>query len=339
MNLKPCVQQFFDQYLVRIKGSSLKTVAAYRQVFGLLLPFAAKHQGIGINRLTIDHLTPELIMDFLDQIQIQRQNTVRTRNHRLAAIKSFARMIRLLHPENQAIAEKILRIPQKRMQRALVGFLYPDEIMAVYDAVDLKKPDGMRDYTLLHLLYDSGARASEIATLKLDYFDPLQQSLAILGKGNRFRMVSLWPKTVSLMERYIDKYRLRAKLLHRQSLFINQRKEALTRHGIHHICKKYLSKALCPKRLKDINPVHSFRHSCAVRMLLAGESLAAIKNHLGHINVESTMVYLNLDLRRKRDVQRRFIEYTQSIITDDPKIDNLIDWENKNEILAWLDSL
>lgn len=197
----------------------------------------------------------------------------------------------------------------------------------------------MRDYTLLHLLYDSGARASEIATLKLDYFDPLQQSLAILGKGNRFRMVSLWPKTVSLMERYIDKYRLRAKLLHRQSLFINQRKEALTRHGIHHICKKYLSKALCPKRLKDINPVHSFRHSCAVRMLLAGESLAAIKNHLGHINVESTMVYLNLDLRRKRDVQRRFIEYTQSIITDDPKIDNLIDWENKNEILAWLDSL
>ena len=76
-----------------------------------------------------------------------------------------------------------------------------------------------------------------------------------------------------------------------------------------------------------------------MRMLLSGESLAAIKNHLGHVNVESTMIYLNLDLRRKRDVQKRFIEYTQSIISDDPKIDDLIDWENKNEILEWLDSL
>lgn len=339
MNLKPCIQQFFDQYLVRIKGSSPKTIAAYRQVFGLLLPFAAKHYGIGISRLTIEHLSPELIMDFLDQMQIQRQNSIRTRNHRLAAIKSFAKMIRLLHPGNQPVAEKILRIPQKRMQRALVGFLYPDEIMSVFEAVDLKRSNGFRDYTLLHLLYNSGARTSEIASLQLDYFDPLHQSLAILGKGNRFRMIPLWPKTVLLIQRYIEKYRVRPKLLYQGSLFLNQRKEAFTRHGIHHICKKHLSKVLCPKRLKDINPAHSFRHSCAVRMLLSGESLAAIKNHLGHVNVESTMVYLNLDLRRKRDVQKQFIEYTQSIISDDPKIDELIDWENKNEILAWLDSL
>ena len=339
MNLKPCVQQFFDQYLVRIRGSSPKTIAAYRLVFGLLLPFATKYYGIGMNRLTIEHLSPELIMAFLDHLQIKRQNSIRTRNHRLAAIKSFAKMIRLLHPEKQPIAEKLLRIPQKRMQRKLVGFLYPDEILSVFEAVDLKRSDGFRDYTLLHLLYDSGARASEIASLQINYFDPLHQSLAILGKGNRFRMIPLWTKTVSLIERYIEKYRAHPKLSYQETLFINQRKEAFTRHGIHYLCKKHLSKVLCSKRLKDINPAHSFRHSCAVRMLLSGESLAAIKNHLGHVNVESTMVYLNLDLRRKRDVQKRFIEYTQSIISEDPKIDDLIDWENKNEILAWLDSL
>lgn len=339
MNLKACVQQFFDQYLVRIRGSSPKTIATYRQTFALLLPFTAKYYAIGINRLTIEHLSSKLIIDFLDHVQVQRQNSTRTRNHRLAAIKSFAKMIRLLHPEKQQIAEAILRIPQKRMQRALVGFLYPDEIMEVLRAVDLKKPGGFRDYTLLHLLYNAGARASEMASLKVDYFNPRKQSLAILGKGNRFRMISLWPKTVSLIERYIEKYRPTPKLIYREFLFINQRKEAFTRHGIHCICKKYLSKALSPKRLKDINPAHSFRHSCAVRMLMAGESLAAIKNHLGHERVESTMVYLHLDLSRKRQVQKQFIEYTQSIIGDDAKIDALIDWENKNQVLSWLDSL
>jgi len=337
--MKAYIQEFFDQYLLRIKGSSPRTITAYRQTFALLLPFAAKHYDIGINRLTIDHLTPHLVMEFLDRMQIERQNSTRTRNHRLAAIKSFAKMIRLLHPEKQQVAEKILRIPQKRMQRTLVGFLYPDEIMSVFKAVDLKKSGGFRDYALLHLLYNSGARASEMASLKIEYFDSLQQTLVILGKGDRFRMISLWPKTVSLIERYVAKYRMTPKPLYRESLFVNQRREVFTRHGIHSICKKYLSKALSPKRLQNINPAHSFRHSCAVRMLLEGESLAAIKNHLGHENVESTMVYLNLDLRRKRDVQKRFIEYTRSIIENDPKIDALIDWENKAEILSWLDSL
>jgi len=337
MNLKLCIQQFFTEYLVRIKGSSPRTIETYQQTFKLLIPFAANAYGIGSNRLTIDHVTPDLIFDFLDHIQ--RHNSVRTRNHRLAALKSFAKMIRLMHPEKQLVAEKILRIPQKRMQRAIVGFLYPDEIMSVFNAVDLLKPEGFRDYTLLHLLYNSGARASEIASLKIDYFDPRQQSLVILGKGNRFRMINLWPKTVSLIEEYINNKRKRPKLLYQEALFINQRKESFTRHGVHYICKKYLSKALCQKRLKNINPAHSFRHSCAVRMLLSGEPLSAIKNHLGHQNVESTMVYLHLDLRRKRDVQKQFIKYTQSIIEDDPKIDDLIDWENKTEILKWLDSL
>lgn len=339
MRLSTCIYQFFDQYLPRIKGSSRKTIKAYRDAFTIFLPFAAQHRGIKVDSLTIDHLSSDLILAFLDYLESDRNNLTITRNHRLAAIKSFAKMIRFMYPENRDVAERILSIPQKRMQKQLIGFLYPDEILKVFDSVDLTKKNGLRDYTILHLLDDSGARASEIATLNLDYFNAQQKTLAILGKGNRFRLLELSPKTAELIKLYIAKYRTKSKPLYQHRLFVNQLGKEFTRHGIYRICRKYLFKALSPKRLKNINPVHSLRHSCAVAMLSRGKSLSDIKNRLGHENVQSTMVYLHMDLTHKRAVQKQFIEYTQSNLSHDPKIEELIDWENKKDILEWLDSL
>ena len=244
-----------------------------------------------------------------------------------------------MHPDKKLLAENILSIPQKRMQKKLIGFLYPDEIDKVLNAVDLKKSQGLRDYCILQLLYDSGVRASELATLNLDYFDPQRKTLAILGKGNRYRQIELEPKSCQLLKIYMTQYRMRPKPLYQQRLFINQRKEEFTRHGIYRICKKYLSMALSAKRLKQINPVHSFRHSCAIRMLARGNSIIDIKNHLGHENIESTMVYLKLDLARKKHIQQQFIQHTQSLLPHDPNIDKLIDWKNKKDIINWLDSL
>lgn len=339
MKLSTCIIRFFDQYLPRIKGSSNQTIKAYRDSFTLFLPFAAEYLSVKIGSVRIEHLCPDLILAFLDYLESDRDNTARTRNHRLAALKSLAKMIRFMYPEKRELADRILGIPQKRMQKQLIGFLYHDEILKVFEAVDLKKKEGFRDYAILHLLYDSGARASEIATLNLDDFDPHTKTLAILGKGNRYRQIELWPKNAQLIELYIAKYRVTPNPLYRHRLFINQRGKEFTRHGIYRICKKYLFSALSPKRLKDINPAHSFRHSCAVRMLLCGDSISDIANRLGHENVQSTMVYTHLDLSRKRQIQKRFIEYTQSNLSDDLKIEELIDWENKEEILAWLDSL
>lgn len=339
MKLSTVIHQFFDQYLPRIKGSSEHTVKAYRDTFKLFLPFSANYHHIKIDSLYLDHLSYELILDFLNYLESQRNSSVRTRNQRLVAIKSLAKMIRFMHPGKREFADMILAIPQKRAQRKLIGFLYPEEILKVFASVDLKTKEGIRDYCLLHLLHDSGARASEIATLNLDYFDYQNKNLAILGKGNRYRLIEIWPKTADLIKLYISKYRRTPKPLYRHRLFINQRGEELTRHGIYWMCKNYLSKALPSKRLKDINPAHSFRHSCAVNMLASGSSTSEIKNHLGHENAQSTMVYLHMDLSRKREVQKKFIEYTQSILTHDPKIEELIDWENKEETLKWLDSL
>ena len=339
MKLETCIYRFFEQYLPRIKGSSDQTIKAYRDVFSLFLPFAANRLSIQIASLRVEHLTPELLLSFLDHLESDRKNVARTRNHRLAAIKSLAKMIRLLYPEKRDEAQRILDLPQKRAQRQLIGFLYPDEILQVFRCVDLIKANGFRDYTILHLLEDSGARASEIATLNTDYFDPQNSTMVILGKGNRYRRIELEQRTVQLIRRYIAKHRVKPKPLYQQRLFINQRGEEISRHGIYRICKKYLQKALSPKRLKNINPVHSFRHSCAVNMLLSGKSLTDIQNRLGHENIQSTTAYTHMDLSRKQAVQNRFIQYMKSNLSEDPKITEWIDWENKKDLLEWLDSL
>ena len=339
MKLSSCLHQFFGQYLPRIKGVSTHTIKAYRDTFKMFLPFAAKYHSVKTDSLTLDHLSSELILAFLDELERGRKNLAKTRNDRLASLKSFAKMIRFMYPEKRQIAEKIGNIPQKHTQKPLIGFLYQEEILKVFQSVDLKRKDGLRDYALLHLLYDSGARASEVATLNLDYFNPQQKTLAILGKWNRYRLIELEPKTIQLLQLYITKYRTTPKPLYQHRLFINQRREELTRHGIYRICKKYLTMALPVKRLKLINPVHSFRHSCAVNMLYSGYSLSEIRNHLGHKDIQSTSIYLHLDLNRKREIQKKFIEYMQSVLTRDPKIEELLHWENKEDIITWLDSL
>jgi len=338
MNLSSCLHTFFDQYLPKTKGMSKNTIQAYRQAFGLFVPFAASSLQKEAKSLELEHLTPQLILDFLDHLEAGRRNCARTRGHRLAAFKSLARMIRFLYPEHHSLAERVISIPQKRFVKNFARFLTYEELMQVLDAVNVKKSGGFRDYAIIHLLYDSGARAQEVASLRLEYFDPSQKTLAILGKGSRYRQIKLWPKTTQLLSMYIQKYRLKPKPMHQDVLFLNQRRQGFTRHGIYRLCQKYLLLALGEDKLKGLNPVHCFRHSCAIYMLGTGHSLTDIKNHLGHENLQSTMIYLKMDISRKRGLQKSFIVYTQNL-TQDEKLDELLDWENEQETLNWLDTL
>ena len=200
MRLSAVIHQFFDKYLPHIKGVSLNSIKAYRDTIKLFLPFAASRHGIKVGSLSLDHLTPEVILSFLDYLESERKNTAKTRNHRLAAIKSLAKMIRFTQPQWSAAMDKIVVIPQKRTQRQLVGFLYPEEINQVLSTVNINTALGFRDYTILHLLFESGARASEMARLNLDYFNPEKGSLAIMGKGNRFRQIDLSPTIVKMIK-------------------------------------------------------------------------------------------------------------------------------------------
>ena len=233
MKLSTCLHQFFATYLPHIKGASPHTVKAYRDAFTLFIPFAANRLKIKPASLMLDHLTADMVLAFLIDLEKNRQNAAVTRNHRMAAIKSLAKMIRFMYPDIRHISETIRTIPQKRSRRQLIGFLYPDEIFNVLGAVDLSQKEGFRDYCLLVLLYDSGARASEIATLNLDYFNYEKKTLAILGKGNRYRQVELMPETSILIKNYIDKYRNKSKPANGHRLVIKQRGIELTLHGIY----------------------------------------------------------------------------------------------------------
>jgi integrase/recombinase XerD len=339
MKLSTCIRMFFAQYLTHIRGLSSHTVKAYRDTFKLLLPFAAEYHRIKIESLRLEHISSDLILHFLDQLEKNRNNRPVTRNNRLAAIKSFAKMIRFVYPQRRELADTILNIPQKRSLKPLVGFLYDNEILKIFGSVDIARKEGFRDYVLLHLLYDSGARASEIAGLQIDYFNPEQETMAILGKGNRLRLVKLEPKTVQLLQLYIKQYRIVPKPSYQHRLFINQRGEGLTRHGIYRICKKHLSMVLTAKRLKTISPVHSFRHARAMDLLYKGEAITDIKNHLGHDNVQSTTRYLQLDINHRRHIQKQLVDYMKSSLAIDRKIDELFDGENMQDVMDWLDSL
>ncbi len=339
MNLQICIQRYFTDYLSGMKGVSPETKKTYKYTFRIFLKYTSQHLSKKINKLKVEDITYTLILSFLDYLEDERKNKIRTRNARLNTLKSFSKMLKLLYPKHKKTAELILGIPQKRFGKRLIGYMDYEEIQNVFNSVDLMKKEGFRDYTILHLLFDSGARASEVANLKTEFFDPDKKTLIIKGKGGNYRCIELQSKTVDLVDRYIKKYRTAPEPLHSNRLFINQRRTCFTRNGIYRLCRKYLSKSLTPKQLNNLNPAHSFRHSCAVNMLLLGKSLTDIKNHLGHENLNSTMIYLHLSLSRKRETQKKFIKHIQSRIFDDPKINELLDWENKEEILDWLDDL
>ena len=214
-----------------------------------------------------------------------------------------------------------------------------DEVLDVFESVNLIRKEGFRDYTILNLLYDAALRASELAELSIESVNQKNETVGVRGKGNKYRLVQIWPRTTQLVGRYLVEHRVVPKPLYRNRLFINQRREGFTRHGIHRICRKYLKKILTEDQLKKMNSAHCFRHSCAVHMLAQVKSISDIKNHLEHEDIKTTMIYLKLDTSRKKEIQERFIEYTKTFLKTETKIDELIDWDNKEDILNWLDSL
>jgi len=142
-----------------------------------------------------------------------------------------------------------------------------------------------------------------------------------------------------LIKTYIAIYRRAPKPAYQKRLFISQHGNQLTRHGIYRLCRKYLRLALPAKRLAVLNPVHSFRHACAMNMLAKGHSISDIKNQLGHEDIQSTSVYLQLDLPRRKKIQQKLIHYTKSVLVRNAEIEELIDNKDKENIMEWLDSL
>ncbi len=302
--LAPTLQAFFTDRLVRQRNASPHTIAAYRDTIKLLLAFAAERTGKQPSRLQIDELDASLIGAFLDHLEHQRGCGPRTRNARLAAIRSLYRYAALRHPEHAHTIERVLAIPTKRHERALVTFLTEPETNALIDAPDRSTWTGRRDHAMIMLAAQTGLRASELTTIaRSDVHLGTGAHISTLGKGRKQRITPLTTATVAVLRVWLSERAGQET----EPLFPTSTGRQLTRHALERRLAKHAAHAAehCPSlRSKKVTP-HVLRHTTAMRLLHAGVDTTVIALWLGHEQAETTQIYLHADLAIKEQALAR----------------------------------
>ncbi len=302
--LAPTLQLFFTERLVRQRQASPHTLAAYRDTMRLLLGFAARQLGKQPSELEIDDLDATLIGAFLDHLERDRGNGVRTRNSRLAAIRSLFRYAALRHPEHAAVIERVLAIPSKRFQRNLVTFLAEEEVEALLAAPDCSTWTGRRDRAMLMLAAQTGLRASELTGLRCgDVHLGTGAHVSCLGKGRKQRITPLTAATVAVLRVWLAERGDQPEA----PLFPTRSGRSLSRDGLERRLAKHAENAGRSRpslRGKRVTP-HVLRHTAAMRLLRAGVDTSVIALWLGHEQVETTQVYLHADLSIKERALER----------------------------------
>jgi site-specific recombinase XerD len=258
-DLARLLQAFFCQYLIQQRGVSHQTVRGYRDTFRLLLRFAEQRLGRRATDLRLADINATLVLAFLDNLESQRHNCIRSRNTRLAAIRSFLNYAALQEPAALPGIQQVLAIPMKRFDRPMVGFLTQLEMQAILDAPDKHTWSGQRDRAILATLYNSGARVSEIiAVRRVDFESELCQAVHLHGKGRKERVVPLWKCTSKLLKAWVSRIGADPQ----QPLFPNRFGQMLTRSGVESRLRRAVIDAAikCPSlRNKSVSP-HVIRH-------------------------------------------------------------------------------
>jgi len=264
----------------------------------LLLGYAATRLGKQPSDLDLDDLDAPLIGAFLDHLEHERGNGVRTRNARLAAIRSLFRFAALRHPEHLAVIERVLAIPPKRAERALVSFLHEDEIDALLAAPDRSTWTGRRDHALLVLALQTGLRAAELTGLRCgDAHLGAGAHVSCWGKGRKQRITPLTAPTCAVLRVWLAERGNNPE----EPLFPTRTGDALSHDAVERRLAKYNADAAerCPSLRSKKVTAHVLRHTAAMRLLKAGVDTSVIALWLGHEQVETTQIYLHADLALK----------------------------------------
>jgi len=291
------IRRFLMEYLVGECNLSYNTQTSYRDTLVLLLPFVAERRKKTIEKLRIVDVDEDDVRSFLQYLENDRNCCVSTRNQRLAAIRSLAHFIAERSPEHIAWSIKLCSIPFKKGFSELIGYLEKSEMDALLDTPNRETSQGKRDYGLLLFMYNTGARADEIAQLTISNlrFDGCRPFVRILGKGNKERCCPLWKSTVETLRCFIDGRDSN------DAVFLNRRRQPITRFGIYFLVKRCADKAsrkipsLCGKKVAP----HTIRHTSAVHLLRAGVDINTIRAWLGHVRVDTTNIYAEVDLEMK----------------------------------------
>ncbi len=296
--LAPTIEAFFTERLLNQRHASPRTIAAYRDTLRLLLGFAHDHTGKTPVQLDLADLDAELVSTFLAHLEQQRHNSVRTRNARLAAIRSLFHFAALRHPEHAGLIQRVLAIPPKRYERRIVSFLTPAEIDAVLDGPDRSSWHGRRDHALLVLAAQTELRVSEITGLtRGDLQLGAGAHVSCHGKGRKDRVTPLTSRTVAVLRVWSREQPGNPE----DPLFPSRRGGRLSTDAVEWLVTKHAKTAAqhCKSlRDKTITP-HTLRHSAAMQLLQGGVDTSVIALWMGHESPRSTQHYLHADLTLK----------------------------------------
>jgi site-specific recombinase XerD len=294
--LGPWIRRFLLEHLVVERNFARSTQLSYRDTLTLLVPFVSRRCKVPIDRLSVGEVSPTTVRQFLEHVERERHCSVVTRNQRLGAIHSLARFIGIRAPEHLAWCTEIRSIPFKKTARTLVGYLEKPELEALLQAPDRSTLLGARDHALLLFLYNTGARADEAARLAAGNLQlGTTASVRILGKGDKWRICPLWSPTVAALRP------LMVNAGADEPVFRGRTGKPLTRFGIHRIVTTYgkvASVSVPTMATKRVSP-HTLRHTAAAHLLRAGVDINTIRAWLGHVSVDTTNIYAEVDIDMK----------------------------------------
>jgi len=332
--LGQAVRSFFEDHLPVQKGLRPTSIRSYRDTVRLFLNFVSADRHRPITRLHVEDLSVGRVLAFLKHLEQDRGNHTRTRNQRLAALRSFFTYLATRMPEALDAAQQAMAIPIKRVSPHETQFLERDEIVSLLKRMPRQGRHALRDRTLILVLYNTGARVQEIADLQFDHLDLGSQPRARLhGKGGKWRSCPLWAETVRHLRMLLEESALSG--LASGYVFCSRPGKPLTRFGIYKLVRRHGAPFDRPgEQPRRITP-HVFRHTAAVHLLEAGVELNVIRGWLGHVQLETTNHYAQLTLRTKLAAMQAC----------EPPSDTSAGtlrrsgWKADQQLLAWLNAL
>jgi len=329
-SLPKLLYSFFHEWLTEQRNASHRTVLAYRDAWKMFLCFVAERQRTKVATLSLEHLSRVEVTAFLQHIEKGRGASIRTRNCRLAAIRSFFGFIAGQEPLAALQCAEVLQVPFKKAPKAAIRYLESAEVAAIVAQPNRATVEGQRDHALISFLYNTGARIQEALDLQPQHLHLKSPAhVRLMGKGQKERIAPLWPETAELLTALLR----RKPRLPEEPLFVNRYGNPLTASGFRFRLRKYVKcaeKKVLSLSGKCVTP-HLFRHTTAVHLVAAGVDVTVIRSWLGHASLETTNHYAQANLETKRSALEKA----------DPKLrpGKPPRWKRETDLLAWLDSL
>lgn len=325
-SIQMLVQNFFVQHLTIERNVSGNTVASYRDALKLFLQYAAETNDCSPDQLGHGVLETECVRGFLGWLQRERQCSPRTRNHRLATLKAFARYVANVAPEHLERCRLIREIRPARVEHKEIQYLTENEVVQLFAGLDVSTPAGRRDHVLLLLFYNTGARVQEIVDLNVgDIHDDGIPFVRLLGKGRKQRSCPLWSRTMTAIRRMLAD---RCDIDTSQPLFLGARGQRLSRSGIAYLLRRcQQNSGVRPRRADRLTP-HVIRHTTAMHLLQSGVDITTIAAWLGHAQLTTTHGYVEIDLRTKQAAIANQAALPEICEGEYPSSE-LVDWLNR----------